>query len=62
MRKTSIRQSSAVCAMGRYPSGISERSPLAKATMAEAISLAKELNDMNALALALNWAAILGYA
>jgi predicted ATPase len=29
--------------------------------MEEAISLAKELNDMNALALALNWAAILGY-
>ena len=32
MRKTSIRQSSAVCAMGRFPSGISERSPLAKRT------------------------------
>ena len=30
------------------------------ATMAEAISLAKELNDMHALALALNWAASLG--
>jgi predicted ATPase len=29
--------------------------------MEEAISLAKELNDMNALALALNWAAMLGY-
>jgi predicted ATPase len=29
-------------------------------TMAEAISLAKELNDMHALAHALNWAAILG--
>jgi predicted ATPase len=28
--------------------------------MAEAISLAKELNDMNALALALEWAAMLG--
>ncbi|MBV9644830.1 MAG: hypothetical protein JO334_14810, partial [Verrucomicrobia bacterium] len=32
------------------------------ATMAEAISLAKELNDMHALAHALNWAAILGQA
>ena len=32
-----------------------------QATMAEAISLAKELNDMNALALALNWAAVLAY-
>jgi tetratricopeptide (TPR) repeat protein len=31
-----------------------------KANMEEAISLAKELNDMNALALALNWAAMLG--
>ena len=31
-----------------------------QATMAEAISLAKELNDMHALALALNWAADLG--
>jgi tetratricopeptide (TPR) repeat protein len=30
-----------------------------KANMEEAISLAKELNDMNALALALNWAAVL---
>ena len=32
-----------------------------QATMAEAISLAKELNDMPALANALNWAVILGY-
>ena len=32
-----------------------------QATMAEAISLAKELNDMHALAMALNWAAFLGY-
>ena len=32
------------------------------ATMEEAISIAKELKDMNALALALNWAAGLGYA
>jgi tetratricopeptide (TPR) repeat protein len=31
-----------------------------KANMEEAISLAKELNDMNALALALDWAAMLG--
>jgi adenylate cyclase len=31
-----------------------------KADMEEAISLAKELNDMNALALALHWAAMLG--
>ena len=31
-----------------------------KANMDEAISLARELNDMNALALALNWAAMLG--
>jgi tetratricopeptide (TPR) repeat protein len=31
-----------------------------KANMAEAISLAKELNDMHALALALDWAAMLG--
>jgi len=31
-----------------------------KANMDEALSLARELNDMNALALALNWAAILG--
>jgi tetratricopeptide (TPR) repeat protein len=31
-----------------------------KAKMEEAISLAKELNDMNALALALDWAAMLG--
>jgi len=30
--------------------------------MAEAISLAKELKDMNTLALALNWAASLGFA
>jgi hypothetical protein len=33
-----------------------------RAAMAEAISLAKELKDMHALALALNWAASLGYA
>jgi serine/threonine protein kinase/predicted ATPase len=32
-----------------------------QATIAEAISLAKELNDTNALALALNWAAFLAY-
>jgi hypothetical protein len=32
-----------------------------KANMEEAISLAKELNDMNALALALEWAAMLGH-
>ena len=32
-----------------------------QATMAEAISLAKELNDMHALALALNWAANLAH-
>ena len=32
-----------------------------QATMEEAISLAKELNDTNALALALNWAASLAY-
>ena len=32
-----------------------------QATIAEAISLATELNDMNALALALNWAAFLAY-
>jgi len=31
-----------------------------QATIEEAISLAKELNDMNALALALDWAAMLG--
>jgi hypothetical protein len=31
-----------------------------KANMDEAISLARELNDKNALALALNWAAMLG--
>ena len=55
--KTSIRRSSAVCAIRRYPSGISERSPLAKRRWTEAISLAKELNDMNALAMALGWAA-----
>ena len=48
--------SSAVCAIRRYPNGISERSPLADATMAEAISLAKELNDMPALAVALCFA------
>ena len=53
IRKSLIRQSSPVCAMRHYPSGISERSPLANATMAEAISLAKELNDINALAMAL---------
>jgi tetratricopeptide (TPR) repeat protein len=33
-----------------------------RTAMAEAISLAKELKDMNTLALALNWAASLGYA
>jgi serine/threonine protein kinase/tetratricopeptide (TPR) repeat protein len=33
-----------------------------RTNMAEAISLAKELKDMHALALALNWAASLGYA
>jgi hypothetical protein len=32
-----------------------------RTAMAEAISLAKELNDMNALAFALAWAAILAY-
>jgi len=32
-----------------------------KATIGEAISLAKTLNDTNALAVALSWAAILGY-
>jgi hypothetical protein len=35
---------------------------LCQATMAEAISLAGQLNDMHALAHALNWAAILGQA
>ena len=33
-----------------------------RTALAEAISLAKELKDMTALALALNWAASLGYA
>ena len=33
-----------------------------RTAMAEAIALAKELKDMHALALALNWAASLGYA
>jgi hypothetical protein len=33
-----------------------------QANMDEAISVAKQLNDMNALALALNWAAVLGCA
>ena len=47
--------------MRRYPSGISERSPLAKRPWTEAISLAKELNDMHALALALDWAASLAH-
>ena len=42
-----------VCAIRRYASGISERPPHCDATMAEAISLAKELNDMHALAVAL---------
>jgi hypothetical protein len=32
-----------------------------RATMAEAIALAKELNDMHGLAVALNYAAVLGY-
>jgi tetratricopeptide (TPR) repeat protein len=32
-----------------------------RATMAEAISLAKELNDMHALAVAIFWSAVLGY-
>src|SRR5262249_700292 len=32
-----------------------------QANIAEAISLAKELNDANALALALTWAAMIGY-
>ena len=32
-----------------------------RATMAEAISLAKELNDMHALAVALYWAAVLAH-
>ena len=45
----------------RCPSGISERSPLADATMAEAISLAKELNDMHGLAVALYYAAHLAH-
>ena len=47
-----------VYAMRPYPSGISERSPLARQTMAEAISLAKELNDMHGLAVALYCAAV----
>jgi tetratricopeptide (TPR) repeat protein len=34
---------------------------LCQATMAEAITLAKELNDMHGLAVALNYAAVLGY-
>jgi hypothetical protein len=35
--------------------------PYCRASMAEAISLAKELNDMHGLASALSWAANLGY-
>ena len=55
--KTSTRPPSIVCATRHYASGNSERSPLAKATIAEAISVAKELNDMHTLASALYSAA-----
>ena len=45
-----------------YLIGISGRSPVATRPWREAISLAKELNDMHALALALLfWAVILGH-
>ena len=47
-----------LCYEAAVRSGISERPPLAKATMAEAISLAKELNDMHGLAVALYFAAV----
>ena len=42
-------------------SGISERLPLASRPWQEAISLAKELNDTNALAVALRFAALLAH-
>ena len=61
LRKTSIRQSSAVCAMGRLSEWHLGEIASCQANMDEAISLAKELKDMNALALALDWAAGLGH-
>ena len=60
--RRSNRPLSPVCALGRNPSGISERLSLAEAAISEAISLAKELKDMHALALALQWATNLAYA
>ena len=60
MRRGRLRRPSLVCAMRPYPSGISERVASCQATMAEAISLAKELNDMHRISRgAINWSRIL---
>ena len=61
VRKTSIRRSSAVCAIRRCPSGISERSPPPTRPWQKSIALAKELKDMHALAVALHFAAHLAH-
>ncbi len=57
--KRSTRNLLVVWRMSLCSSGISERSPRCRATIAEAISLAKELNDMHGLAVALSQAACL---
>ena len=57
MRKTLQRQSSAAFAMGFMSEWHLGDIASFRTAMGEAISLSKELNDMNALAMALAWAA-----
>ena len=59
--KRSTRQPSVVCAMRRYSEWHFGEIASCHATMAEAISLAKELNDMHGLAVALCYAACLAH-
>jgi hypothetical protein len=61
MGKTSIRQSSSVCSYLALSEWHLGEIASCRANMNEAISLANELRDMNALALALAWAAALAH-
>jgi hypothetical protein len=55
-----VRRSSPVCVVYRYPSGFWERSSLAIWQSRKRFRWQKNLNDTNAVAIALAWAAILG--
>ena len=61
IEETSIRRSLAVCAIGSLSEWHLGEIASCQANMDEAISLAKELKDMHALAVALHFAAYLAH-